>query len=197
MSFIILIIIILNIFNNNINIFDDYVYSIIVNDNNLVTPIKILTTMGDAIFLIPLSLFLLIILKNKNKGLSIIINLAIVTILNQILKFIFQRPRPELYNLIEETGFSFPSGHMMASTAFYGFLMYLVVKYVKNKILKLILSVMLILIIISIGYSRIYLGVHFTSDVIGGFLISVIYLIIYIKIISKYIEKGEVKHGKK
>ena len=73
----------------------------------------------------------------------------------------------------------------MISMAFYGFLIYLIYKNIKNKYLKTTLIIILSLLIIAIGISRIYLGVHYLSDVIGGFLISIFYLIVYIKLIKK------------
>ena len=104
--------------------------------------------------------------------------------LNQILKYIVQRNRPEGYRLIDESGYSFPSGHSMVSTAFYGFLIYLVIKKVKNKYLKNFLVILLSILIILIGFSRVYLGVHYASDVIAGFFISIAYLILFITMIS-------------
>ena len=148
---------------------------------------KFITNFGGAIFLIVLTIILLISIKNKKIGLSIFSNLAIITILNQLLKRILQRPRPTEYRIIEETGYSFPSGHSMISMAFYGYLIYLIYKYVKNKYIKWISIVLLSILICSIGISRIYLGVHYTSDVLGGFLISISYLIIYISAINKFL----------
>lgn len=156
--------------------------------SDFTTPIaKFITNFGGAIFLIILTITLFILIKNKKIGLSIILNLIVITGLNQILKYILQRPRPTEYRLIEETGFSFPSGHSMVSMAFYGYLIYLIYKYVKNKDLKWISIVLLSILICSIGISRIYLGVHYTSDVLGGFLISLSYLIVYTLIINRYL----------
>ena len=104
-----------------------------------------------------------------------------------LLKNILQRPRPTEYRIIEETGYSFPSGHSMVSMAFYGYLIYLIYKYVKNKYIKWTLIVLLSILICSIGISRIYLGVHYTSDVLGGFLISLSYLIVYTLIVNRYL----------
>ena len=73
----------------------------------------------------------------------------------------------------------------MISMAFYGYIIYLIYKYVKNKYIKWFSIVLLSILICSIGISRIYLGVHYTSDVLGGFLISVSYLVIYISSIKK------------
>ena len=102
-----------------------------------------------------------------------------------MLKNIVQRPRPLEYRIIDETGYSFPSGHSMVSAAYYGFIIYLIYKMVENKKIKWTLITILSLLVISIGISRIYLGVHYTSDVIAGFLISISFLVIYTSIVSK------------
>ena len=148
-----------------------------------ITPImKLITFFGGATCLIGLTLVLFITIKNKKIGLLIGINLVTITILNQIFKFILQRPRPTENRIINENGYSFPSGHSMISMAFYGFLIYLIYKYVKNKKLKYISITLISILIIFIGISRIYLGVHYTSDVLAGFLFSISYLIIFILI---------------
>ena len=159
--------------------------------SDFATPIaKFITNFGGAIFLITLTVILFILIKNKKIGLSIFSNLVIITILNQLLKRILQRPRPTEFRIIEETGYSFPSGHSMVSMAFYGYLIYLIYKYVKNKYVKWILIVLLSILICSIGVSRIYLGVHYTSDVLGGFLVSISYLVLFISTVNKFfIEK--------
>ena len=79
----------------------------------------------------------------------------------------------------------------MISMAFYGFLIYLSIKYLKNKKMKIVLITFLSILIILIGISRIYLGVHYTSDVIAGFMISVCYLIIFTSLVKKYIIERE------
>ena len=155
---------------------------------NVSTPIaKFITNFGGAIFVISLTTILFFVIKDKKIGISIITNLGIVTILNQIIKFIMQRPRPTEFRIIEETGYSFPSGHSMVSLAFYGYLIYLIYKYINNKHLKRTLIIILSVLICTIGVSRIYLGVHYTSDVLGGFLISFAYLIIYIELVNKFV----------
>lgn len=161
----------------------------LISDN--ITPIaKGITQLGGAIFLIGVATILLIIIKNKKIGIQIWVNLAISTLLNVILKHIVQRPRPTEYRIIDETGYSFPSGHSMVSAAFYGFLIYLIYKNVKNKYLKWTLITMLSMLIILIGTSRIYLGVHYTSDVLAGFLISISYLIVFITS-AKFLERKQ------
>ena len=158
--------------------------------SDFATPIaKFITNFGGAIFIILLTVILIAVIKNKKIGLSILTNLAIITILNQLLKRILQRPRPTEYRIIEESGYSFPSGHSMISMAFYGYLIYLIYKYVENKNVKWILISLLSVLICLIGISRIYLGVHYTSDVLGGFLISISYLVIYISAVNNVFYK--------
>lgn len=164
-------------------------YEIISNHliSDSMTPIaKVITQFGSATGLVVLSLILLGAIKNKKIGILICGNLGISAFLNQVLKHIIQRPRPTEFRIINESGYSFPSGHSMVSAAFYGFLIYLIYKKVKNKYLKWSLITILSILIILIGTSRIYLGVHYTSDVIGGFLVAVSYLIIYTSIIKNY-----------
>ena len=168
----------------------------IISDN--ITPIAILiTNFGGAITLIGLTIIFLLIMKNKKMSFSILLNLVIVTFLNIFLKNIIQRPRPDDFRLINETGYSFPSGHSMISMAYYGYLIYLIFKFVKNKKLKTFFITFLCILILTIGLSRIYLGVHYTSDVIAGFVLSVSYLIIYTSIIKKYIIEREEENDNK
>ena len=161
--------------------------SLLISD--FATPIaKFITNFGGAIVLIGTTIILVISIRNRRIGLSIIANLGIITGLNLLLKQIVQRPRPTEYRIINETGYSFPSGHSMVSMAFYGFLIYLIYKYVKNQYLKIGLITFLSILIISIGISRIYLGVHYTSDVMAGFCISVSYLVLYVSSVSNWIK---------
>ncbi len=157
--------------------------------SDVATPIaKCITNFGGVLILMVLALILLIVIKNKKLGMSIVLNLIIIGALNCIFKYIVQRPRPTEFRMIDAQGYSFPSGHSMASTAFYGFLIYLVYKNIKNPYIKWSLMIFMSLLISLIGISRIYLGVHYTSDVLAGFLVSLSYLIIYTNIIAKYID---------
>ena len=184
-----------NVFNKEIMEGDIIGYNIISNllISSTVTPVaRVITLLGGTIFIISSAVLLFIIIKNKKIGFLILANLAIVATLNQLLKHILKRPRPTGYRLIEVSGYSFPSGHSMVSMAYYGFLIYLIYKYVKNKYIKWISICILSIFICLIGISRIYLGVHYTSDVLAGFLISITYLIMYIEIVNKFVlEKGE------
>lgn len=159
---------------------DNYIINIFQSKNNIFTNImKVITFLGSATCIITLTIILLLTIKNKQIKILIASNLIISTLLNQILKYAVQRPRPE-NPIIKETGFSFPSGHSMVSLTFYGLLIYLIIKS-NMKYKKLYITVLLIIIPL-IGISRIYLGVHYPTDVLGGFLISTSYLIILIEI---------------
>ena len=156
--------------------------------SNQATPIaKAITNIGGTVGVITITIILLIFIRNKKIGLSMVINLVLATGLNVILKDILQRPRPTEYRIVDASGYSFPSGHSMVNMAFYGFLIYLIYKNVKNKYLKWGLIVFLAALTLLIGISRIYLGVHYTSDVLAGFLVGISYLIIYTSAISKFL----------
>lgn len=169
---------------------DNLAYKILVEKLRcpLLTKImKIITSLSNTGVIILIATFITLALYQKNKKVALTIptNLALVAILNQILKFLFHRPRPTGYRLLEIGGYSFPSGHAMASMAFYGFLIYLAHKFIKNNTIKKLIIILNILIIILIGISRIYLGVHYCSDVLVGYSISIIYLMLYIKVLKK------------
>lgn len=177
-----------NIFSNEIMEYDAIAYLIIVaySRANWLTPIvKIITQFGSAIVLISICILSIALIKNKKIGLLMSGNLICITALNVLLKNIIQRPRPIGYRLISESGYSFPSGHSMVSTAFYGLIIYFILKNVKNKYLKWGTITILSILILLICLSRIYLGVHYASDTIGGFFISIAYLTIYTNLASK------------
>ena len=173
-------------------VIDTKVYSFIINNimNDELTPIlKAITELGGVAFTVLAGVLIFMFCK-KNRW-FITFDLVGVTLVNQVIKHIIRRPRPNVLRLVEESGYSFPSGHSMVSMAFYGIIIYLVYKNVSNKYLKWILIILLSLLILSIGFSRIYVGVHYFTDVAGGFLLGLAYLIIYINIYNKRIGKNE------
>jgi len=184
--------IVVDVLNKEINKLDVNGYNFVSNyfiSDNLTPIVKVITQLGGVIGLITIAIILTFAVKNKKISLLIWINLGISALLNQILKHIIQRPRPTEFRIIDERGYSFPSGHSMVSAAFYGFLIYLIYKNVKNKYLKCGLIAALSLLIVLIGTSRVYLGVHYTSDVLAGFLIAISYLIIFTTAICSYIKE--------
>lgn len=135
----------------------------------------------------PLSLLVLLLVivafaPGKRPGMFCAVNLVLVAILNVVLKELVQRPRPEDIGLVVETGFSFPSGHSMVAMAFFGLLVWLVWHYEKDRVMRLACCGGFSLIILLIGISRIYLGVHYASDVLAGFCVSLAWLALYTSI---------------
>ena len=155
--------------------------------NNLTSIIKYLTRIGSALIVISVTICALIFIKNKKYGLFMAIDLIAITIVQLIAKNIFSRTRPVDINLITETGYSFPSGHSLTAMAFYGLIIYFIYKSDLRKRSKMIYIIMFLSFIVVIGLSRIYLGVHYFTDVLGGFTLSISYLIVYTSIIKKFL----------
>ena len=167
--------------------FDDSVYSFITGNitKDKIKFFQFLTNMASTQCIVFLCLASLIFIKNIKTGVLISVNSINSVIVNLIFKRIIKRERPIVLHLIEQTGFSFPSGHAMAAMSFYGFLIYLIAKSKFNTYTKVIYIFLLSTIILLVGISRIYLGVHYASDIIGGYLTSIIYMFIYIFTVDK------------
>ena len=104
--------------------------------------------------------------------------LLIAGIVNPLLKLVFTRERPTIEHLVVEHSLSFPSGHATSSMVFYGTLLLLLPLFIKHKALLRISQVLLGLLIVVIGCSRIYLGVHFPSDIVAGFSLGLGWLLL-------------------
>lgn len=182
------IVITINVKNGKILELDLNIYKFfsenIINDK--LTPIlKVITHIGGEKIVLVLAVLAIILIKGLKNKLFLLTGVVGTAGLNIILKHIIQRKRPNINRLIPEEGYSFPSGHSMMSMAFYGMLIFLIFKYVKNTILKWTLIVILTILLSTIGITRIYLGVHYPSDVIGGFVVSLTYLFILTEIYNK------------
>jgi len=191
-SFILFMILTYTIFNDGINKIDHHIENIVINMRNkkLTNFMITITNLSSAYSLIVISILLLAIIKNKKIPTLIIINLIFSFLTSQFAKIIMQRERPIDISLVEAIGFSYPSGHSLISMAYFGFIAYLLYKHrTNNKLTKVILITTLFITILIIGFSRIYLGVHYFSDVIGGFLLSCSYLMIFININKKYLNE--------
>ncbi len=156
--------------------------------NPLLNKIMIyITNIGSELSILMLSIILSVffIYKREIKHFYLL-SLSIFTALASelIIKSLLQRPRP-VNSMVYETTFSFPSGHtVMASVLFLIILLY-IKNNIKNKFLKYFLSSTSILIIILIGFSRIYLGAHWPTDVISGFLLGFFWLMFFLFFIHK------------
>lgn len=159
---------------------------------------RCITELGGAIVIGIATVVLFFAIKNKRLSFAILGNIVGVLIVNQAFKFLIQRPRPdEALRLIEQGGYSFPSGHSMCSMAFYGFLVYLAFRYFENAKIRWTATISLGLLIVLIGFSRVYLGVHYASDVLAGFLLTIAYLILYVAIVNIINYKTRQLAGKK
>lgn len=141
----------------------------------------VITIMGSSPVLISVSLLTILMLYRRNKAdgdlVLVLLALAGGWVSNVLLKWIFHRPRPEVAQLVAAGGYSFPSGHAMVGLSVYGFLAFLLWKNVRHHWLKNPAVLALILLILLIGVSRIYLGVHYPSDVLAGFSAGMIWLL--------------------
>lgn len=140
----------------------------------------VLTFFGSALFILPAYFLLAAIVYyfKKNRFLSIaIIAVGLFSrLLLFIIKNVFRRERP-LQQLTDQVhGFSYPSGHSFSAFAFYGLVIYFIWKTHLHTIWKWLLSVLLFLFACSIALSRVYLHVHYASDVLAGFCLSIIWL---------------------
>ena len=166
------------VITNKTVLFDQSIYNFLINYRCSFFDVffKTITSLANTIAIICLVTILLLIIKDKYRyvlGITIIITV----ISNAMLKHIIMRHRPLHEHLINQGGYSYPSGHAMISVAVFGFLIYYTYNKINNKPLKILLIILLSFLIIMIGISRVYLGVHYPSYVIGGYLLSLIILI--------------------
>jgi len=141
-----------------------------ISSNSIINFFKIFTYLGS-IYALAIIVLSLLFLKKKTYGIIAIISLAVAGLMGVIVKYIIRRPRPETMH-IEEIGYSFPSAHAMLSFLVLGFIIYVILKLIKNKSLKIILTILLSLTIICVGVSRVILNVHYFTDILAGWLIA-------------------------
>lgn len=169
--------------------FDNFFINLIANHNqNELTIFRIITKLGNTSIITIFSIIIVIVLliiKKYYYALYTALTMITASATTDIIKDLVQRPRPSVHHLVYAGGFSYPSGHSSGSMALFGVLIVLTYFLIKNKNLKMILYVILGLLIISIGISRIYLHVHYPSDVLGGYLISAFYASFWLLIFRK------------
>jgi len=180
-----------NIFIEKKYPFDIQVFELIkpyINDRTTVL-MNFITFFGSQYFLVPANILLILytFFIEKDKWFAIkVLAVAISSLLLMIcLKYLFTRPRPAIPLLAEAAGYSFPSGHAFMSFAFLGLLIYMVNNKVKRLWFKYSLIIFFLVCAFLIGLSRIYLRVHYASDVIAGISISMIWLVISLFILQR------------
>lgn len=173
---------------NRLEFIDSFVYELIIGIKSDVTTkfMKFITFFASTKFIVGVVIFLFILSIFKG-SFPLIFNFVIIleSVINSIVKLLVKRARPSLINLVIETTYSFPSGHTMAAVVLYGLIIYLINKTKINKNLKIAINILLITLIILIMVSRIYLGVHFFSDVFAGLFLGLSYLLIMIDILER------------
>jgi undecaprenyl-diphosphatase len=163
------------------NHFDTIVFNHITSYDSpfFTSAAKFITNFGSGYFLIPAYLVIILYhIRNNKKQEAVVIGIvALVSLVSGwLLKDIFHRPRPLLPLVSGAGGYSFPSGHSLGGFTFSGVLIYLLWRTSLRPYQKWILSVLLLMFSLLIGLSRIYLRVHFASDVLGSFLVTVVWL---------------------
>ncbi|BBH24508.1 phosphatidylglycerophosphatase B [Paenibacillus baekrokdamisoli] len=150
---------------------------------------KLLSAVGSSSVTIPLiivvAVVLFIVLKHRKELILLIGGMLGSTLLNELLKRLYHRARPDIHRIIEQEGFSFPSGHSMAAFTFYGLMTFLLWRHLPSQRWRIALLVFSGCMILSIGLSRIYLGVHYPSDVIGGYWISACWIAVCIRLFRR------------
>ena len=153
--------------------FDSQFYDLIIyfKSDILTNIFKIITFLGSYPFILSLNIIVLVLIIITKKNLFLIpINTILSILSNNIFKIIFKRLRPNILVLVTEKGYSYPSGHAMISILFYGSLIILINSLnIKG---KRVINTLLLLIILLISISRVYLGVHYITDILGGYLLA-------------------------
>ena len=157
-----------------------------VHNNMILTNIfKIISFICSPKFMIILNvlLFIFIIVKKKYKLSIIVLSSISSVIFNNLVKIIVRRERPDYLRMVVEKSYSFPSGHTMISVLFFGSIIYLVNKY--NLKHKRLITFSLSTFILLVGISRIYLGVHYLTEGVGGYLLGIVVLFFIIHILER------------
>ncbi|WP_425058123.1 hypothetical protein SCACP_27720 [Sporomusa carbonis] len=162
------------LFRNSMVLFDDSFVWLIryfanpVLDKNMI----IITDIGfgtSYVVIVAATLLLLMYLKRWRETGALAICLAGGAVLSFLLKTLFHRARPDLFQVVQETGYSFPSGHALATMCFYGMVAFLIMRNISSWRGRLAVMTLAVILSVAIGISRIYLGVHYPTDVVAGY----------------------------
>lgn len=159
----------------------------------LTNVMKLFTFIGSTKAVLAISLImlgLLLYFRQKAQTILFLIVISGTAALNLVLKLFFQRARPDFNRLIEISGYSFPSGHTMMATSLYIILAFILWRNAKNSF-RVLYIIAAIFMIGMIGVSRIYLGVHYPSDIAGGISASTFWLLIATSVYTIYMNKKQ------
>lgn len=145
----------------------------------------VITTLANKYVIIGICIVLLIIPQTRMTfGVPLSAGALGTILLNTIIKSLAGRTRPDVLHLVTEHGHSFPSGHSIASLFFYGLAIWLVWRYVDNQTVRRILTILLTIPMLLIGPTRIYLGVHYPTDVLAAWCLAIVAIVVVIEIID-------------
>lgn len=159
----------------------------------LTSIMKLFTFIGS--FPVVLVIFLIVsfiffrVLKSRTEIFLVAAVIVGTQVINMLLKLLFHRARPDIHLLIDVGGYSFPSGHAMSAFAVYGILTFVFWRHIPKRIGRISLIIGSSMFILFIGMSRIYLGVHYPSDIIGGYFASAAWLTVAIWFFQSYKER--------
>ncbi|CAJ1179706.1 hypothetical protein LCR01_13390 [Companilactobacillus crustorum] len=156
--------------------YDNFWIAQIYHHNNFTIKLfSLITNFGDTyetIFLAAAVFLILIIKKYYYAAIYLVFNKVVISGLNSFIKNIVTRPRPSHRHYVYAGGYSFPSGHSASSFALYISILIISLYILKKARTKIIVGTLCIVMVLAIGYSRIFLGVHYPSDVLGGYLLA-------------------------
>ena len=170
----------------------NYVYSIRTSELNKFA--IVVTKTGNPVSIVISTMVISLtfyFLKKKKEAVFYLVNILGIWILNESIKAIFKRQRPDMIKLVHASGYSFPSGHSMVFMTVSLVLTLLIINYVKNKYLAFSLSMLIIIYGFMVGISRVYVGVHYLSDVLSGWTFSAGWTLISIAVYKKIISSSE------
>lgn len=157
--------------------------------NNCMWIISSIGNQPYMVILVGVTSFILYIFKLKIEAIFCLLSAAGGALSGTLIKVLVDRPRPiadQVNVSIWLSDKSYPSNHVLVFTIFFGFLFYLIYKKSKHRFTEILTLLFLFLLLFSIGVSRIYLGVHWASDVLGGYLLGTIWLIFTIRLYNSY-----------
>lgn len=128
-------------------------------------------------------LIALVVRRHWLEAVGFLVCLSGEAILNLGLKNVFERSRPELFQVVTEAGYSFPSGHAMMSMCLYGMAAFLIARHIRDWGWRLGVIIIAVALAVAIGVSRVYLGVHYPTDVVAGFFAGGVWLAVCISLI--------------
>lgn len=167
-------------------------FAVSIRNDFLNVVIPALTHCGDTVTIVALCAILVILPTRKKYGFPVTLAALTGLAIYKPMKHVFLRERPDvMYHLVEQGGYSFPSGHSTSSVIVYGLLLYLIRKHCKNETLKNVLSAICLIFAVCIGPSRLYVGVHWFTDVLAGMCFGLAVVAIYICILERIYNKDE------